>query len=74
MHTIIMQKNKRKHIYQVNYTIAISICIHFYKYQGVAPPDIEALIQMNILPVRTGRSDSRKVKSKATVSFLYRVA
>lgn len=37
-------------------------------------PDVEALIRKNILPIREGRKDPRKVKAKAVVSFLYRVA
>ncbi len=45
------------------------------KYKGHKPPNIEALIAKNILPVRPGRKDPRKVKKQATVvSFLYRVA
>ena len=39
-----------------------------------SPPDVEALIRKNILPVRPGRTDNRKIRSKAAVSFLYRVA
>lgn len=38
------------------------------------PPDVETLIQKNILPVRKGRKDPRKIRSKSSVSFLYRVA
>ena len=37
-------------------------------------PDVEALICKEILPVRSGRHDPRKVDHKKTVSFLYRVA
>lgn len=73
----VIKKNKgtTKHMYQVNYTIAIAICRHFMKYKGHEPPDIEALIAKNILPVRPGRKDPRKVKKQATVvSFLYRIA
>ncbi len=75
LNTVIKEKKGTKHIYQVNYTIAIAICRHFMKYKGHKPPNIEALIAKNILPVRPGRKDPRKVKKQATVvSFLYRVA
>lgn len=74
LHTVIKNKKATKHIYQVNYTIAIAICLHFFKHRGHAPPDVEALIAKHILPVRPGRKDPRKVKTKSTVSFLYRVA
>lgn len=37
-----------------------------------SPPDVEALIRKEILPVRSGCNDSRKVNHKKAVSFLYR--
>ena len=40
----------------------------------VSPPDVEALIKKYILPVRNGRKDPRKVKTKSSVSFIYIVA
>lgn len=74
MHVVVQQKD-RKYSYQVNFTIAISICQHYFKCRdGVSPPNVEALIQKNILPVRNGRRDPRKVKTKSAVSFIYRIA
>jgi len=73
-HVVIQQKD-RKYSYQVNFTIAISICLHYFKCRNaVPPPNVEALIQKNILPVRNGRKDRRKVRAKSAVSFIYRVA
>ena len=73
-HVVIQQKD-RKYSYQVNFTMAISICIQYFKCRDViSPPDVEALIQKNILPVRKGRKDPRKVRTKSTVSFIYRIA
>ncbi|MFD3156324.1 IS4 family transposase [Haloimpatiens sp. FM7330] len=73
-HVVIQQKN-RKYSYQVNFTVAISICMHYFRCNNVeSPPNIEALIKRNILPVRNGRKDPRKVKTKSAVSFIYRVA
>lgn len=64
-----------KHVYQVNFTVAIHICRHFLRLCSNAPPtDIEALIRKNILPVRPERRDKRKLRYKSAVSFLYRVA
>lgn len=74
LHTVIKHKSGTKHTYQVNYTIAIAICLRFFKHRGQAPPDVEALIAKHILPVRPWRKDPRKVKTKSTVSFIYRVA
>lgn len=74
MHVVIQQKDT-KHSYQVNFTRAIQICKHYFKCpSNISPPDVEALIRKNILPIREGRADHRKVRPKGAVSFLYRVA
>lgn len=72
MHVVIQQKNTI-HCYQVNFTRAIQVCRHYFQC-NISPPDVEALIRKNILPVQNGRKDPRKVKAKAVVSFIYRVA
>ena len=74
MHVVIQQKDT-KYGYQANFTAAIKICRYFFKcLSDTSPPDVEALIQKNILPIRNGRNDPRKVKPRSAVSFLYRVA
>lgn len=74
LHVIINQTDTR-YIYQVNFTVAIQICRYFFRCcNNAVPPDVEALIQKNILPVREGRKDQRKIRTRPTVSFLYRVA
>ena len=70
---VVIQQKDTKHIYQMNFTIAIHICRHFLR-NDISPPDVETLIQKHLLPVRPGRSDPRKIKAKSAVSFLYRVA
>ena len=73
--TIMQQSNRRrKHTYQLNYTRAIHICRFFLAVRKEAPPDVEFLISRELLPVRPGRTEPRKVKSQPAVSFLYRVA
>lgn len=72
---IVEQKKKRKYSYQLNYTRAIRICCYYLTLEKEkVPPDIESLIRQELLPVRTGRSDPRKVKPKSAISFLYRKA
>ena len=72
---VVINKCTQKHVYQVNYTFAIHICRYFIsKMAEKSPPDVEALIRKEILPVRPGRHDPRKVDHKKAVSFLYRVA
>jgi hypothetical protein len=75
-HTVI-SKGDTKHDYQVNFTVAIHICRQFMRacfWNIVLPPNVEALIRKNILPVRPNRKSERKIRPKAAVSFLYRVA
>ena len=72
---IVIRKTKGIKIYQVNFTLAIYICREYISnHRRLKPPDIELLIQRNILPVRLGRHDPRKVNVQKPVSFLYRVA
>ena len=72
---VINQKEHRKHTYQINYTRAIKICCHFLALKEEnAPPDVEYLIGHELLPVRPGRSDPRKVRPTSHISFLYRAA
>ena len=74
-HTVMKQaKRKRKHSYQLNYTRAIHICRFFLSIRKGALPDVESLIRRELLPVRPGRHDPRKVRFRSAVSFLYRVA
>jgi len=73
-HVVISQADT-KHIYQVNFTVAIHICRHFLRLlNNMLPQDAEALIRKNILPIRPGRSFIRKIRVRTVVSFLYRVA
>lgn len=72
---VVISQADTKHVYQVNFTTAILICRHFLRSRlNMPPPDVEALIRKNILPVRPDRKDRRKIHSKTAVSFIYRVA
>lgn len=72
---VILQNKQRKHEYQVNFTVAIHVCKHFFRcLEDDIPPDVELLIQQNILPIRKGRQDKRKLRTRSSVSFIYRVA
>ena len=72
---VVNQKASCKHIYQLNDTRAMRICCHFLSIkEEKAPPDVEYLIGHELLPVRSGRTDPRKVKPQSAISFLYRAA
>lgn len=76
-HVVISQMDKQYH-YQVNFTVAVHVCRHFLRSRGdEPPPDVEALIHKNILPIRPirpGQKNTRKIRYKSAVSFVYRVA
>ena len=72
---VVIKQKSTKHTYQVNFTMAMQICKHFFKcLEHAYPPNVEALIQKYILPIREGRKDQRKLKSKTAISFNYRIA
>lgn len=72
---VVVTQKETKYTYQLNYTMAIHICRYFLNCKpDISPPDVEALIAKNLLPIRTGRQDPRKVRPQSVVSFLYRAA
>ena len=72
-HCVIEQDENRKHTYQVNYTMAMQICLDFFK--SLYDIKVYELMKKYILPVIPGRQDKRKkIKTKSFVSFTYRVA
>ena len=71
---VIRSSGKTKHIYQVYFTRAISICKRYLRSRKIKPRAVVSLIQKYILPIRPGRQDPRKVKPQTAVGFLYRVA
>lgn len=63
---------KKKYIYQINFSRAIKECKHFFISNAEAPPNVEAVIQKYMLPIRLGRTNPRKVKIREKNTFLYR--
>jgi len=73
--SVIIEKKGTKHMYQVNFSVAIDICKRFYRTRkNKHPPDVEALILQNILPVRYNRVFPRFIRRGRPISFNYRVA
>lgn len=70
---VIIQKADCKYAYKANFSVAVHVCRQFF-LGNVSPPDVEALIQRHVSPIRPGRSRPRKMTVKHTVSFVYRVA
>lgn len=64
---------KKKHVHQVNYTVAFQACHYFIRlHNGESPPDIEDLIRQHTLPVRPGRNYAHQHRFQIPVSFTYR--
>lgn len=74
MNTEIKQDSRRKHFYQINFTIGFNTCREYWCCRERPPNDIIPILQGNILPVRPNRKDKRNVKHKSFISFIYRVA
>lgn len=66
--------NSKKHYtYQINFTRAFHNIYAFLKIKdGIKPPDIESIIAKELEPVRSGRSDPRKIRRQGAVFFTYR--
>ena len=71
--SISIRNAARKLIYRINFSAAANVCRKFFL--GFCTPNfVEAVIQKNILPIRSLKGKPRLLKSKRAVSFLYRVA
>ena len=69
----VIHVGKRKHTYQINYTMGFYVCRLYFR--GMNTDDPESEIARYILPVRPGRADRRKmIIKKGAVCFSYRVA
>ena len=67
------KRKKRKYEYVINKTRAIHLIRDLLlKRKGGHPPDLEGLISNEILPLRPGRSDPRKVRPQSVIPFNYR--
>ena len=72
LHVVIVQ-NDTKHVYQVNFSMAIKICHHFIRLRKHNPPlDVEALIGSYTLPIRFDRNFARQHRFQPPASFCYR--
>jgi len=70
---VVISKADSKYAYKATFSVAVHICRQFF-LGNVSPPDVEALIQRHVSPIRPGRSNPRNMSAKHAVSFTYRVA
>lgn len=72
----VISKSDRKYDYKVNFSVAVRLCRKFLRlFHNALPPDtVLSLICKNIVPIRPDRTGKRVIRTKTTVSFMYRVA
>ena len=70
---VIIQKKERKYNYRVNFAVAVHVCRMFIR-GDISPPDLEAQLSRNIVPIRPDRKRKREKHSNSVVSFTYRIA
>ncbi len=69
---VTFEKWKRKHIHQVDFSIAFKTYRHFLRLHcGEEPPDVEPN-QKHTFPVRPSRNFARQQRVQVPVSFTYR--
>lgn len=70
-HVIVDQK-ETKHVYQVNYSMAIKICHEFLSAYRSPSISVESLIGSFLLPIRPGRKYERRKRLQPPARFAYR--
>jgi hypothetical protein len=74
LHVVINKKGK-KHFHQVNFTMAMKICLHFIRLKdSEQAPDVASLIAKHTLPIRPFRKYARQHRFQPPSSFCYRYA
>lgn len=67
-------QNKTRYEYRINFSVAVQLCRTFFLSRKAHPPDIEALIRKDLLPIRNNRCFPRNVRTKPAVGFNYRIS
>jgi hypothetical protein len=73
---VIIRKPVSKHVYTVNFTVAVHMCRKLLAGK-MHPPDVETMIAKYTVPVRPNRKYERRLskrKNGAAINFTYRIA
>ena len=72
---VLPQMKNRKYAYVVDRSMAITICLRFFKgIGGIDCDNIVAFILQYLQPIRPGRKDARRLRYIQYVPFVYRLA
>ena len=69
----IQQKDKNIHEYKVNFKMAVYLCRKFFRAENADAEKLLRDMARYTEPVRPNRQDTRNIKSKSFVGFVYRV-
>ena len=73
-YAVVKGKQSKEYLYQVNYTMAFTICKEYFKNRRSFSTIIGDMLQY-ILPIRPNRADLRKMgRQRCFIAFTYRVA
>ena len=70
---VIIHKKDRKYDCKINFAVAVHVCRLFLR-GDISPPDLEAQLSRNIVPIRPDRKRKRETHSCSVISFTYRLA
>lgn len=68
----VIEKKDTKHVYQINYSMAVKICHEFLSAYGGSAISVESLTGRFLLPVRPGRKYERRKRLQPPARFAYR--
>ena len=71
---VIKQKQENIHEYKINMKMAIYLCRQFFRTQNADSGKLLKDISKYLEPIRLDRRDTRNIKAKSFVGFVYRVA
>lgn len=70
---VVIQKGSTKYHYQINFSIAISICMEFLRRSCDLPPlNVSALLSKELIAIRPNRSYPRYIRARTATTFQYR--
>ena len=71
---VVKNSEKNIHTYQVNFSMAFFLCRNYLKKRQDDGERLNENIRRYVEPIRPGRKDKRKLRPKAFIGFLYRIA
>ena len=72
-HAVVKTSKNTKHVYKINFAIAVNICRAYLKHGG-NETETMLLIQKHLTPVRYNRKYPIHLRPKRNRDFMYRVA